>query len=78
MGVSVRKGDAIDLQGEGFIWQRVFTLQELLLLAESVGLEVAGTYGDFNLDIDLGHEQASRLVLVLQKPSENASGGRRQ
>lgn len=60
----------MDLQGEGYLWQRMFTLQELMLLADSVGLEVAGTYGDLNLDIDLSHDEASRLVLCLQKPAQ--------
>ena len=67
VGVSVRKGDDIDLQGEGYTWQRVYPYQELLLLARVAGLKTVAEYGDMSLDVSLEDERAYRLVLCMQK-----------
>ena len=56
------------LLGEEIVPQRVFTLQELRLLARMAGLEVAAIQGDMNMDLPLNHDEAHRMVAVLRRP----------
>lgn len=66
--MSVRRESDIQLLGESIVPLRIFTFQELLLLSDLAGFAVVGAYGDFDLDIDMEHQSASRLLICLQKP----------
>lgn len=68
MGLSVRQGNDVELIGESYVWQRVYTYQELELLAESIGFQVLAAYGDLDIEVDLDHKDAARLVLCLRRP----------
>ena len=52
--------------GSEVVPQRVFTLQEVHLLARLAGFSVEGLYGEMNLERDLQHEEAYRLIAVLK------------
>lgn len=49
------------------ILQRQFTLQEIDLIGRVSGWKLVSTFGDFSTDISLEHEDAYRLVAVLQR-----------
>lgn len=49
--------------------------QELLLLGQAAGLEVAATYGELDTSIALDDEEAYRLVCCLRRPDEGATAG---
>lgn len=46
---------------------RQFTVQEMELLAAPAGLEIVTLYGDMAMGVDLSHEEAHRMVVVLKK-----------
>lgn len=71
--MSVRQGADIDLQGESYVWQRVFTFQELNLLGDLTGFEVVATYGAMNSAVPLGHKNQKSLVVCLAKASDQAT-----
>ncbi|CAL8471064.1 g10606 [Coccomyxa elongata] len=54
------------LIGSEVVPQRVFTLQEVHLLARLAGFSIEGLYGEMNLETDLQHEEAYRLIAVLK------------
>ena len=60
------EGDGWRLIGREVVPQRVFTLQEVRLLARLAGFSVEGLYGEMNLEADLQHEEAYRLVAILK------------
>ena len=68
VGLSVRQGNDVELIGESYVWQRVYTYPELELLAEAVGFQVVAAYGDLDMEVDVDHRDAARLVLCLQRP----------
>lgn len=68
IGVSIRRGDDIDLIGEQFVWQRTYTYQEIALLADLCGFQLVAAYGDFDEDIDMDHPDQSRFIACLQRP----------
>jgi hypothetical protein len=72
VGVSVRQGVDTDLLGESYVWQRVYTFQELSLLAVLTKFEVVATYGAMDANIPLGHKKQKSLVLCLAKPSDQS------
>ncbi len=47
-------------------------MQEVELLAYVSGLSVKALYGDMSTSIGLSHEEAYRMVVVLQKPLQAA------
>lgn len=48
--------------------QRIYTMQEVVLMAKLAGLKLAATYGDMSgLHIGLKHEVAYRAVMCFQK-----------
>eukprot|EP00775_Hariotina_reticulata_P001683 gene1683-2027_t len=51
---------------------RQFTAQEIDLLAAMSGMEVAGVYGDLDLDVGLTHEDAFRMVELGLDEAANA------
>lgn len=63
----MRSGDRIDLQGEQYVFQRVFTYQELLCHAKHTGFEIIAKYGDLDSTVDALHHEADRLVVVLKR-----------
>ena len=74
IGLSLRKGDDISLVGEQYVWQRVWTFQEINLLADLTGFNVVASYGDFDLDMPADSPEAKRLIICLQRPeSEDVS-----
>jgi len=73
VGVSVMQGSEIELQGESYVWQRVFTFQELSLLADLTGLELVATYGSLNADIPLGHPEQRSLTVCLAKAADQSN-----
>ncbi|KAK9901276.1 hypothetical protein WJX75_003778 [Coccomyxa subellipsoidea] len=60
------EGDGWRLIGREMVPQRVFTLQEVRLLARIAGFSVEGLYGEMALEADLQHEEAYRLIVVLK------------
>lgn len=60
-------GAAGELLHESVVPQRAFTLQEIDLLGRLAGLALVGAYGDLDLGVGLGHEDAYRLVACLVK-----------
>jgi hypothetical protein len=56
--------------GESIVPQRVFTLQEIELLARLVGMHVVGYYGAWDLEVGLEHKDAYRTVAVLSKHAQ--------
>lgn len=42
-------------------------MQEMELLAAPAGLEIVTLYGDMAMGVDLSHEEAHRMVVVLKK-----------
>lgn len=62
------EGGSWEKLGEEIVQQRMFTLQELQLLAGSLaGQSPVSWYGDYDRDIGLEHEEAYRMIMVLQK-----------
>ena len=55
-------------------YERLWTPQDFILLARLSGvLEVAGWHGDVRLDQPLDHSpQSERMIVILQKPPEEA------
>mmetsp|Transcript_65800 Transcript_65800/g.208249 ORF Transcript_65800/g.208249 Transcript_65800/m.208249 type:complete len:359 (-) Transcript_65800:43-1119(-) len=47
--------------------QRLFSAQELDALARASGLKVDAMYGDMNQDVDIYHDEALRMVLVMSR-----------
>ena len=70
VGLSLRKGDDISLVGEQYVWQRVWTFQEINLLADLTGFNVVASYGDFDLSVPADSPQAKRLIVCLQRPDD--------
>lgn len=68
IGMSLRKGDDISLVGEQYFCQRVWTYQEVCLLADLTGFDLVATYGDLHLDVQADSQDAKRLVVCLQRP----------
>ena len=54
--------------GEEVVPQRVFTLQEMRLLASrTAGARLVGFYGDYDLEVDIVDADAYRMIVVMQK-----------
>jgi len=68
VSISVLKGEEVVQGLEEVVPARQFTVQELELLADNVGLEVVTIYGDMAQGVGLSHEEAYRMVMVLRKP----------
>ena len=61
-------GGSWERMGEEVVQQRMFTVQELQLLADSMGQQSPVVwYGDYDTDIGLEHEEAYRMIMVLQR-----------
>lgn len=58
----------LELIGEEVVEQRVFTLAEVKLLGELAGFGRMTSYGDYDMNISLTHEDAYRLVMLMQRP----------
>lgn len=67
-----RRGEENDweLIGQGLVPQRMFTLQEVHMLANAAGFSVEGLYGEMDMQIGLQHEDAYRLVAVLRSEKQ--------
>ena len=46
--------------------QRIVTYQEMGMLALSTGFVLHAAYGDMQIDIPIGDEDATRMVVVLK------------
>lgn len=68
IGMSLRRGNDITLVGEQFVWHRMYTYQEVCLLAELTGFNLVETYGDLDTNISVDSPESKSLVLCLQKP----------
>ena len=58
----------LELVGEEVVEQRVFTLAETELLGRLAGFGAMHSYGDYNMSVSLTHEDAYRLVVLMQRP----------
>lgn len=47
--------------------QRIYTYQEMNLLASMSGFKLAAAYGDMQIDLSIRAEDAARMVLVLER-----------
>lgn len=70
IGLSIRKGDDITLVGEQYVWQRIYTYQEISLLADLTNFVLVASYGDLNLKVASDDPDSTRIILCLQKPDE--------
>lgn len=68
ISVSIRKGSEINLQGEQYLFHRLFTYQELLCHALQNGFSVVARYDDLATQVDAFKHEVRRVVVVLQKP----------
>lgn len=60
-----------ELIGESIVPQRVYTLQEVKLLADAAGFCVEGLFGEMSLAVSLEDEEAYRMVVVLSKQADS-------
>eukprot|EP00195_Chlamydomonas_chlamydogama_P005377 CAMPEP_0202890652 /NCGR_PEP_ID=MMETSP1392-20130828/992_1 /ASSEMBLY_ACC=CAM_ASM_000868 /TAXON_ID=225041 /ORGANISM="Chlamydomonas chlamydogama, Strain SAG 11-48b" /LENGTH=373 /DNA_ID=CAMNT_0049574267 /DNA_START=80 /DNA_END=1201 /DNA_ORIENTATION=+ len=67
VSISVLKGEEVEQSIEEVVPYRQYTVQELDLLATMTGLRIQQLYGEMNLEVDLSHEEAYRLIAVLRK-----------
>ncbi|GIL89545.1 hypothetical protein Vretimale_1894 [Volvox reticuliferus] len=65
--ISVFRGDEVVDSVDEVIAQRQYTVRELELLAGMTGFETQALYGEMQLNVDLEHEDAYRLVAVYKK-----------
>lgn len=65
--INVLRGDDVVHSIGQTVPYRQYTVQEIDLLAHMHGMEVAGLYGEMDLNVDLYHADAFRLVAVLRK-----------
>lgn len=47
--------------------QRIYTFQEMDLLASMSGFKLATAYGDMQIDVSINSEDAARMVLVMER-----------
>ena len=47
--------------------QRIYTYQEMLLLAGMSGFKLSAAYGDMQMDTSIRNEDAERMLLVLER-----------
>lgn len=47
--------------------QRIYTFQEMNLLASMSGFKLATAYGDMQIDVSINSEDAARMVLVMER-----------
>ena len=47
--------------------QRIYTYQEMVLLASMSGFKLAAAYGDMQIDTSIRNEDAERMLLVLER-----------
>lgn len=47
--------------------QRIYTYQEMNLLATMSGFKVAAAYGDMHMEMSIRDEDAERMLLVLER-----------
>lgn len=62
------KGAKIVSSWREILQQRMYTAQEMALMASMAGFQMEGVYGDFDKQIGLRHEEAFRSIFVLRKP----------
>lgn len=62
-----KNGETDKLLLENVVAQRMFTSQEVDLLARLSGFEVVGVYGALDLEVDTESEDAYVLVMCLRK-----------
>ena len=63
----MRSGNEINLQGEQYVFQRIFTHQELLSYAMQTDFRIVATYDDLDSTVDTMRNEADRLVMVLKR-----------
>ncbi|MEW5306851.1 MAG: hypothetical protein WDW36_009289 [Sanguina aurantia] len=67
VSINVFKGEVLEDSLEEVVQYRQFTVQEIDMLATAHGMKIDGLYGEMRLDVDLSHEEAYRMVMVLKR-----------
>lgn len=75
VALNVLNGEDTEEVVEEVVPYRQYTVQEMDLLCTIHGLSIEATYGEMNMGVDLNHEEAYRMVMVIKKPAEGEAEG---